>query len=497
MSSEPWNSPINSISAPEEDVEIPFLTHEEADFEKYGGKYTIHHFYLRCRDVGDTPINFPLDANPRHPQMNAQVGAMRDTLQENPEDFVNRNNGIVVLSSNVQADREAGDHNAEGLATFDFEEGEGVCNGGHTLLAIQKYGDSPKAVVHVEVIELEEVDEANSTTKRQEISKIADARNNNNQLQERSEANFLGYYDQYKRELNNSRVVNWHEGDPNALENAINAYQFFRLLKSLDVDDFGHPLYDTRGKNHSRLATSVSRVHRQWKEAMDEWKRDEGDRENRPLRYLTPLANDVIYLRDMVSHHLEHYPYGGGMRRKSVFQHYFQKPSRDLFLGMFANDSGYDIPNPVEVLFIGLFRTNLYLSESDTDSTELVGWFRHPDSLWESRSEAILNDLQGDFKDNGKDPKDFIRANATFTHDFYLYGMSDDVDEAPEIVYKVDEDDRARYRQVENEDEATHELTVNEDPEVVDELEEVDGDIEEVPMKRVELNDAFQYTTEV
>lgn len=494
MSSDTGSSPINAISAPETNVQIPFLAHERADFKKYGGKYAIHHFYLRCEDVGNTPIRFPLDANPRHPRMNAQVGAMRDTLQEEPKDFINRNNGIVVLASEVETIDEVASKNGEGTAKFRFEKGEGVCNGGHTLLAIQKYGDVPNAVVHVEVIELEDV-EAESTSRRQEISKIADARNNNNQLQERSEANFLGYYDQYKQELQDSRVVDWHEGDPNAVEDAINAYQFFRLLKSLDVDDFGHPLYDVRGKNHSRLATSVSRVHRRWKEAMDDWKREEGKQKNRPLRYLTPLANDVIYVREMVSHHLEHFDYGAGMRQKSVFQDYFQRKSRNLFIDMFEYDDGYNLPNPVEVLFTGLFRSNIYLSESDTESTQLVGWFRDLEKLWEHRSEAVLNELQGDFKDNNRDPKDFIRANAAFTHDFFLHGMTDEIQEMPEIVYRVHEEDRARYHRVEDPSDATHELTVHTDPDIEDELVSAGKNVSEVPMKRVELGEVYQYAT--
>lgn len=492
MASETGTSPIDAISAPEPNVQIPFLSHEKANFEKYGGKYTIHHFYLRCKDVGQDSVPFPLDANPRHPQMNAQVGAMRDTLNENPRDFVNRNNGIVVLASNVETTDVAKDEDTEGVAKFRFENGEGVCNGGHTLLAIQKYGDVAGAVVHAEVIELEDV-EAKTTSRRREISKIADARNNNNQLQERSEANFLGYYDQYKKELNDSRIVDWHEGDPNSINDAIDAYQFFRLLKSLDVNEFGHPLYDARGKNHSPLATSVSRVHRRWKEAMDDWKREEGKPEDRPLRYLTPLANEVIYIREMVSHHLKHFDYGPGMRRKSVFQDYFQGESRGLFLDMFENSDGYNLPNPVEVLFTGLFRTNMYLSESDTESAKLVGWFRDIDELWSKRSEAVLNDLQGDFKDSNRDPKDFIRSNSTFTHDFYLHGMSDDVKEPPEIVYRVYEEDKARYHRVQESSKATHELVVNNDPCVADELRKAGDEINEVPMRRVDLNDMFDY----
>ncbi|WP_424015698.1 AIPR family protein [Halorubrum xinjiangense] len=494
MAESSGTSPIDAQSAPLDDVQMPYLAHEEADFGGYGGKYTIHHFYFQCKKVGQKPIQFPLDANPRHPERNAQVGAMRDTLQNDPEDFVNRNNGIVMLASEVDVDGGIASDEAEGTAHFRFGEGEGICNGGHTLLAIQDHGDHPRAVVHVEVIELNGID-SKSTSRRQEISKIADARNNNNQLQERSEANFLGYYDQYKSELLNDTIVNWHEGDPHAVDNAINAYQFFRLLKSLDVNEFGHPLYDERGKNHSQLATSVSRVHRRWKESMDEWKSGEGIDKNRPLRYLTPLTNDIIFIREMVSHHLKYFDYGPGMRKKTLFQKYIKSDLRDLFIKSFDHNDGYDLPNPVEVLFTGLFRTNLYVSESETGSSELVGWFRDLEKLWDQRSKAVLNSLHGNFKDNGDDPKDFIRASAPFSNDLYIHGMSDSVDESPDIVYQIGEEDKVRYERVENNDEASHELTVYEDPSKPDELAAVSGDISATPMKQVDLSEVYHYTT--
>lgn len=497
MSSTDDNSPIDAITAPEDDVSIPYLAHEEADFSKYGGKYDIHHFYIRCSDIAtENPIQFPLDANPRHPRENTQVAAMRDTLQENPKDFVNRNNGIVVLASEVNPETVDESEPAEGQAIFEYGEGEGVCNGGHTLLAIQEYGEDPTAVVHIEVIELGDV-EAKSTSRRKEISDIADARNNNNQLQERSEANFLGYYDQYKNHLKERTVVDWHEGDPNAIGDALNAYQFFRLLKSLDIDDFGHPIYDDRGKNHQSLATSVSAVHRRWKESMDEWKQADGDPKNRPLRHLTPLANDVIYIREMVSHNLMHFDYDEGLRRKGVFQKYFKSNPRRLFLYEFDHSEGYDLPNPVEVLFTGLFRTNLYLSESDTGSAELIGWFRNPQELWANRSAAILNEMNGDFKDNDKDPKDFIRANAPFTHDFYLHGMSNKVEESPVVVYEIynggGKEASNRYVRVHDQDEATHELILKEAPEEPDRLVKKEGSIDSVPMKEMSYLDAYDY----
>ena len=196
----------------------------------------------------------------------------------------------------------------------------------------------------------------------------------------------------------------------------------------------------------------------------------------------------------MISHHLKHFDYGPGMRKNTLFQKYIISNLRDLFIGSFDYKDGYDLPRPLEVLFTGLFRTNLYLSESDTSSSELVGWLREPETLWNQRSKAVLNSLHGNFKDNGNDPKDFIRASAPFSNDLYIHGMRDIVNEPPDVVYQIGEKGRVRYEQIEDVDEATHELIVYEDPSKPDELVTTsDGDVD-IPMRQVDLSETYNYT---
>lgn len=472
-------------------IELEYLDHKDVDIRKQSAKYVVHHFYFRCTDLSETPL--PLDANPRRPENTTQVQAMRDTLENSPKDFVNRNNGIVTLASEVYLDNHGQESvvNDGGRVSLQFEEGEGVCNGGHTLLAIQNYAEDPDALVHMEVIEMDS-SSATETDKRKEISEIADARNNNNQLEERSEANFLGYYDQFKQQLGDSDVVSWLEGDSNAKEDAIDAYQFFRILKSLDVDRYGHPLYTERGKNHSSLATSVTRIHSSWKKEMDEWKTSGGDPSERPLRYLTPIVNDLIFLREMISHNLKYSDYPQGVRRQKLYQDYIKSDMRDLLLQGFPNQDGFDLPKPFEVLMIGLYRTNIYLSEASTDDAELIGWFRDPEDLWKQRSRAIIDELQRDYEDGEKDPKNFIRLNGPFTHDFYIHGMDAYVTEDPEIVYQIE--DGTRYRAVDTPDEATHKLIVHDDPERSDSLETYKGKSADGKLMRKEpLEKVFNY----
>ncbi|WP_276253585.1 AIPR family protein [Halomontanus rarus] len=436
-------------------IELEYVKKAEVDNKDITFDYPIHHFYVRCSDL--QRIELPLDANPREPTITTQVKAMRETLQGDPKEFVNRNNGIVILASNVQAEG--------GELELKFEEGEGICNGGHTLLAIREYTDNEDAIAHLEVIEIKET-VATEKKRQQEIADIANARNNNNQLEERSQADFLGYYDSFKDVLIDPRIVRWREGDSDAIGEAINAYHFLRMMKALDVSDYGHPLYDERGKNHSSLATSVTRIHNRWKSEMDDWMMDE--RESRPLQYLTPLATDLFYIRDLVSHHLKHTEYPRGTRRMSIFQKYIMSSDRDLLFGNFKSSTGYNITPPFEILMIGLYRTNLYMSLDKPEKTELIGWFREPAELWSQRSLAVLNSLQNDFKDASNDPKKFIRLNGPFSHDFYKHGMNAEISEEPAVIYDVKTG--MRYLHTEDEEKATHSLVINRNPSEKDQL---------------------------
>lgn len=418
----------------------------EAEIEISGAnqsQYPRYHVYVNCRELQNT--NLPMDANPRDPSMTTQVKAMKKTLRGDSGDFVNRNNGIVILATSVEK--------YDGNLHIEMEEGEGVCNGGHTLLAINNFTYDEKSVAHLEIIEIGETDAKDS----KEIAEIASARNNNNQLEERSEADFLGYYEPFKSAIFDSKFVEWREGDSKAHNEAISAYHFLRMLKSLDVIEYGHPLYGDRGSNHGTLATSVTRIHNRWKSKMDEWMKEE--RPSRPLKYLTPIVTDMMFIRDLVSHHLKYYEYSSGIRRTNLYQKYIKSNERDLIFDEFDNHDGHNITPPFEVLMIGLYRTNLYFSTDKVEEANLMGWFRHPELLWEQRSLEVIDQLQNDFYDADSDPKKFIRLNGPFNHDFYKHGMNEEISEEPDIIYDIETNDR--FVKVSDENRATHGLKLN------------------------------------
>lgn len=57
--------------------------------------YDFHHVYVKCSEIKKNLL--PLDADPREPDKTPQVKAMQETLANEPEDFVKKNNGVTVI----------------------------------------------------------------------------------------------------------------------------------------------------------------------------------------------------------------------------------------------------------------------------------------------------------------------------------------------------------------------------------------------------------------
>ncbi|MBE3604571.1 AIPR family protein [bacterium] len=84
----------------------------------------------------DLPINLPLDANARVPNVlkNATCAEMRQTLMKSPEMFQVFNGGIVCTASSVELKQDGNDHIVE--VAFDNEAEQGIVNGGHTYATL-------------------------------------------------------------------------------------------------------------------------------------------------------------------------------------------------------------------------------------------------------------------------------------------------------------------------------------------------------------------------
>lgn len=407
------------------------------------GAFPVHHFYVKCSEIDEKCL--PLDANPRRPSRTSQVRAMQETLQENPKDFVKKNNGVAMLCGNAEYPEDD-----DGEVTLYFGENEGICNGGHTYFAMKttEFDLDEEALVHLEAIQIP--GDIVGDERREEIVNIARARNNNNRLERRSEANYLGYYDKFKQVLEQPEMVAWYEGDEEAHSDAIDAVHFIRLLKAWDVFTYYHPVYCEHCDNHKSPATAKSSVHNSWCEQMEQAKLSD---DTEPLEYLVPLSNDLLELRDLVSYSLKHGDLGPGFRRSSLYRDQWYDTSRDLHYEEYAGEEGHKLAPTMEVLFTGLFRSNIWIMYGEEEEIAYSGWFTDPKELWEDTKRAVLESLASDFQDFDTDPKLFIRANGPYDNQLFQLGFGQSPP-TPKYVYEVES--AKKYEEVDDAGDATH-----------------------------------------
>lgn len=424
-------------------VTLEVESHSAHNEVEDSGAFPVHHFYIDCKELDEKCL--PLDANPRRPSRTSQVRAMQDTLQENPEDFVKNNNGIAILCGNVDYGEES-----NGEVTLSFGENEGICNGGHTYFAMKttEFELDENALVHLEAIQIP--DGIIGNDRKEEIVSIARARNNNNRLERRSEANYLGYYDMFKEVLIRDDIVSWYEGDSDAHSDAIDAVHFIRLLKSWDVFEYSHPVYCEHCDNHKSPATAKASVHNGWCKQMEQANLSDA---TKPLRYIVPLSNDLLELRDMMASSLMNDDLGPGFRRSSLYQEQWNETSRDLHYGEYDEMEGHKLAPTMEVLFTGFFRSNIWIMYGKDEVIEYTGWFTDPKELWENKKRSVLESLADDFQDFDADPKIFIRASGPYDNQMFTLGFGQNPPH-PQVVYEVDSTEK--YKQVHDPDEATH-----------------------------------------
>jgi AIPR protein len=128
-------------------------------------------------------LDIPLGANPRKPSMrNRNVRAMVEQLEEAPEQFRRKNEGISIVAREAVIDEESQQ------IFFEMNERQGIMNGGHTYYALSQFG-VPEATVRIEI----------STGVPDELTtEIASARNSSKKLSQESELHHAGLFEWVK-----------------------------------------------------------------------------------------------------------------------------------------------------------------------------------------------------------------------------------------------------------------------------------------------------------
>jgi hypothetical protein len=414
---------------------------EQHAAEPMGDGFIAHHLYVQCQAIKNALL--PLDANPREPaKTGGQVGKMQKSLRASPKDFVKLNNGMTLLCDRLLYDERAG------TCSITFSEDQGVCNGGHTFFSIVTLPTplSAEAKVHLEVIEFPAGLPAEQRVKY--ASDIASARNDNAQLQLRSQADFLSYYEWFKAFLSDVRFVSWHENERGVLPGNVRAELFIRYLSALDVDEYYHPVWHpvANDRHIAPVLGGGENVHKSWFNKMASHVR-ESKHGLPPLGEYAALANDVFEIRDYISRYLKAQPNGGGalgdFRRMSLYKEQLAESVPDKAgkdhpnlrpLLTLSGEQGCDIASPLEVLLIGLFRTNIWMHCDDSDNVQYVGWYKEPKSLWKERATEVLTAIGEEYKNLGSDVVSLVRSKFPYTNDLLtMVGAPPPPD--PAIIY--------------------------------------------------------------
>jgi AIPR protein len=391
--------------------------------------FAVHQIYVKCQEVREKLL--PLDANLRDPTRTEQVQDMQRCLEETPGDFYKLNNGMTILSRSVT-------HNPQtGEVAIEFAERDGVCNGGHTYFALvtAPFEIDPVALVHMEVLQLPPT--LAPEDRLQVVRRIARARNNNNALSLRSEADYLDYYHQFKERIDPTWVI-WKDGDRNAADQAIDAEHFIRLLVCLDPKRFYHPTWNPRAKRHGAAVTGVRSIHNKWFEEMEDYQSAQIGPP--PLKHMAVLSKDMFGIRDLIAKSLlVDDGYSAGFRRSLLYRFLAPgRPPKEVPLLTNPEVAGAALPATAEVLLVGLFRTDVWLHpDAQSGAVDLIGWYLPPDELWDVSKKTLMDRLVGYFTDDSSsDPKRFIRANAPYDCDLFTIG-SGQTPPPPRIIYET------------------------------------------------------------
>lgn len=418
------------------DLDLEVISHAQ---EPIGSGFTVHHLYVPCKEVKKKLL--PLDANPREPALaGGQVQRIMETLREHPEDFVKLNNGITALADLVTFN--------VGVCTIRFGEKQGVCNGGHTYFSIVTSPEplEDSALVHIELIEFPK--DLSNEQRLSYAAAISQARNNNVQLKLRSQADFLGYYEWFKTNLTNARFVSWHENDSDAVQGAISAELFIRYLSALDMDQYYHPVWHPNANDRHRTPVqSSSSPHSAWFHRMDNHVR-QALKGLPPLGELAVLGDDLFAIRDFISLSLRQNGSNdnvelGQFRKTALYQDQMgeeketstgRKTSNLRPLPVFPPHEGCALAPTLEVLLIGLFRTNIWVMYDRVKNVRFIGWYKEPLQLWRDRAKEVLRAIADDYRDQGNDMTGLIRVKSPYTNDLFSMVAQRPPDD-PEVIY--------------------------------------------------------------
>jgi hypothetical protein len=372
-------------------------------------------FWVECEYIRTNGL--PLDprdskaANPRAPDCeHAVVAEMKSTLLKKPWQFTTLNGGISIVCDKITPDTKN-----PNLITVTLQDGDGIVNGGHTYYSINSSGSAIKdsAYAKIEIVQIASTVTGND--RRNVIKNIAVSKNKNRAISDESEANFLGYFEPWKKAVDIFQDhISWKDGATctcvatgERIENPLTAQNLIKLMFWFEYNNSNfHMVYNNQKRGPKQPSKS------QW----NNWLKEVGVAYD-PIGWMMPLALPILELRERVFDELstisktvpmtslvkQRGRKSGGPR--TVIRKGRAKSSdfgEWLLMGRGAKEntvpSFFDTSINVteryalaEMIF-GNFRSLLWRKNTNKGEV-LVGWQVNPKEVWDSCRDAIIGSL--------------------------------------------------------------------------------------------------------
>jgi hypothetical protein len=111
-----------------------------------------------------------------------------------------------------------------------------------------------------------------------------------------------------------------------------------------------------------------------------------------------------------------------------------------------AKETGYRLPDRLEVMIMGAFRTNSWFSVDGNGDVEYIGFLKHPERLWHDHSLQYMQVLSGQMQSVVGTPKPIVAFNALegcYTPQLAQFEFGNDKNllaQDPEFVLDVNDD---------------------------------------------------------
>ncbi len=335
----------------------------------------------------DLPLEFKYGPNARYAELNTRAAKdMLDTLATNPESFIFKNNGIMLVAESLKS--EGTEVTLKCLETEEGEEapGHGVLNGGHSYKVLH-YALSSKDPKFKEVGEKAFVTlTVGIGIPEDEIWRISRARNTSEKVPLHALRELAGDWSIVKAHLPESSrpFVAFKPNDP---EDKHELYDTTDLIRRLAL--LNNKMFPAEEGIHPVSAyTSISSLVKKYKQA--------------DFKDIAPLLPDALKLEELIIRHWETMR-GRGADRISITR--ASGCSTDSMLLLSGYEAGMTLADPFVLPVIAAFRVFI----------ENGKWASPMEELWEKYGPKTIQALWEAYRETGRgSAATFGRAKASW-----------------------------------------------------------------------------------